>query len=127
MPLFRFLGTEALDLMTAENVSLVGINRITDKLIEKGVIFAEDSSSEDDVASIFLRRDLAEMIQTLKPRESKVLSMRFGLLDGLEHTLAEVGIEFAITRKRVRQIESKALGKMRHPSCSKKLKDYIED
>lgn len=85
-------------------------------------------SIEDDVAYIFLRRDLLEMMQTLKPREAKVLSMRFGLLDGLEHTLEEVGINFSITRERVRQIEAKALTKMRKPSCSNKLKDYyIED
>ena len=83
-------------------------------------------SIEEDVAGIFLRQDLVKILQTLKPREAKVLMMRFGLIDGLEHTLEEIGIEFAITRERVRQIETKALKKMRLPNNINKLRDYIE-
>ena len=84
-------------------------------------------SIEDDIAYIFLQRDLIETMKTLKPRDEKVLSMRFGLFDGVEHTLEEVGVNFSITRERVRQIESKALSNMRKPTRSNKLKDYIKD
>jgi len=63
---------------------------------------------------------------SLTPREQKVLVLRFGLEDGRSRTLEEVGREFAVTRERIRQIEAKALRKLRHPSRSKKLKDYLE-
>ena len=62
----------------------------------------------------------------LTPREERVLSMRFGLTDGHPHTLEEVGKEFNVTRERIRQIEAKALRKLRHPTRSKKLRDYVE-
>jgi len=105
---------------------LLSIEELINDTREVSVINCNENSYliDDDVACIFLRRDLVEIMQTLKPRELKVLSMRFGLLDGLEHTLEEIGVEFQITRERVRQIEAKALRKMRHPSCIKKLKDY---
>ena len=72
-----------------------------------------------------LRQQLAEVMQTLSPRECKVLRLRFGLEDGRAHTLEEVGQEFEVTRERVRQIEAKALRKLRHPSRSKMLKDFL--
>ena len=77
-------------------------------------------------AHIMLKEQLEEVLGTLTPREAKVLQLRFGLLDGRQRTLEEVGKEFNVTRERIRQIESKALRKLRHPSRSKKLKDYME-
>ena len=67
-----------------------------------------------------------EVLDTLTPREEKVLRLRFGLDDGRARTLEEVGREFNVTRERIRQIEAKALRKLRHPSRSKKLKDYLD-
>lgn len=72
-----------------------------------------------------LKRELNEVLETLTDREEKVLRMRFGLLDGHSRTLEEVGREFGVTRERIRQIEAKALRKLRHPSRSKKLKDFM--
>ena len=66
------------------------------------------------------------MLNTLTPRERGVLKLRFGLDDGYQRTLEEVGAAFEVTRERIRQIEAKALRKLRHPSRSKKLKDYLE-
>ena len=71
-------------------------------------------------------REIAEVLDTLTEREHKVLELRFGLKDGRCRTLEEVGKEFDVTRERIRQIEAKALRKLRHPSRSKKLKDYLE-
>ena len=67
-----------------------------------------------------------EVLDTLTPREEKVLRLRFGLDDGKARTLEEVGREFNVTRERIRQIEAKALRKLRHPSRSKKLRDFLE-
>ena len=69
---------------------------------------------------------LQEVLQTLTEREQKVLRLRFGLDDGKARTLEEVGKEFKVTRERIRQIEAKALRKLRHPSRSRKLKDYLD-
>ncbi len=77
-------------------------------------------------AHIMLKEQLSEVLGTLHEREAKVLELRFGLVDGRQRTLEEVGKEFNVTRERIRQIESKALRKLRHPSRSKKLKDFIE-
>ena len=73
-----------------------------------------------------LTEQLADVLKTLTPREEKVLSLRFGLADGNPKTLEEVGKEFNVTRERIRQIEAKALRKLRHPSRSKKLKDFLD-
>ncbi|MBQ1715792.1 MAG: sigma-70 family RNA polymerase sigma factor, partial [Firmicutes bacterium] len=73
-----------------------------------------------------LKEQLNEVLDTLTDREQKVLKRRFGLDDGRARTLEEVGKEFDVTRERIRQIEAKALRKLRHPSRSKKLKDYLE-
>ena len=73
-----------------------------------------------------LKEQLINVLDTLTPREEKVLRLRFGLDDGRARTLEEVGKEFNVTRERIRQIEAKALRKLRHPSRSKKLKDYLE-
>ena len=87
----------------------------------------EDAPAPSDVAShTMLKEQLAEVLSTLTPREEKVLRLRFGLEDGRSRTLEEVGQEFNVTRERIRQIEAKALRKLRHPSRSKKLKDFLE-
>ncbi len=86
----------------------------------------EDSPAPHDAASYtLLREQLEEVMNTLTPREAKVLKLRFGLEDGKSRTLEEVGREFNVTRERIRQIEAKALRKLRHPSRSKKLRDYM--
>ena len=86
----------------------------------------EDSLAPHDAASYtLLREQLEEVMNTLTPREAKVLKLRFGLEDGKARTLEEVGKEFDVTRERIRQIEAKALRKLRHPSRSKKLKEYM--
>jgi len=86
----------------------------------------EDSPAPQDSASFTLMKEqLEEVMNTLTPREAKVLKLRFGLEDGRTRTLEEVGKEFKVTRERIRQIEAKALRKLRHPSRSKKLRDYM--
>ena len=90
--------------------------------------FIQDDDSpapQDAAAYTLLREQLEEVMKTLTPREAKVLKLRFGLEDGKSRTLEEVGKEFNVTRERIRQIEAKALRKLRHPSRSKKLKDYM--
>ncbi|MBO5727677.1 MAG: RNA polymerase sigma factor RpoD, partial [Oscillospiraceae bacterium] len=86
----------------------------------------EDASEPAEAASFtLLKEQLVEVLGTLTPREEKVLKLRFGLEDGRTRTLEEVGKEFNVTRERIRQIEAKALRKLRHPSRSKKLKDFL--
>ena len=86
----------------------------------------EDSPApQDSAAFTLLREQLEDVMNTLTPREAKVLKLRFGLVDGRPRTLEEVGKEFMVTRERIRQIEAKALRKLRHPSRSKKLKDFM--
>ncbi|MBO4292957.1 MAG: RNA polymerase sigma factor RpoD [Clostridia bacterium] len=90
--------------------------------------FIQDDDSpapHDSAAYTLLREQLEEIMNTLTPREAKVLKLRFGLEDGKARTLEEVGREFQVTRERIRQIEAKALRKLRHPSRSKKLRDYM--
>ena len=83
-------------------------------------------SPAEAVINVNLKDQTAQVLRTLTPREEKVIKMRFGLEDGSEHTLEEVGQSFAVTRERIRQIEAKALRKLRHPSRSKQLKSFIE-
>ena len=87
----------------------------------------QEAPSPVDAASFsLLREQLEEVLETLTPREKKVLRLRFGLEDGRARTLEEVGQTFGVTRERIRQIEAKALRKLRHPSRSKKLKDFLD-
>ncbi len=81
---------------------------------------------EDAASHELLKEQVGEVLDTLNDREKKVLKLRFGLEDGRQRTLEEVGKEFGVTRERIRQIEAKALRKLRHPTRSKKLKDYLE-
>ncbi|MCR5575634.1 MAG: RNA polymerase sigma factor RpoD [Oscillospiraceae bacterium] len=86
----------------------------------------EDASEPSEAASFsLLREQLEEVLDTLAPREKKVLELRFGIVDGRTRTLEEVGKEFNVTRERIRQIEAKALRKLRHPSRAKKLRDFL--
>ena len=77
--------------------------------------------------SVNLKEYTSQVLRTLTPREERVVKMRFGLEDGSEHTLEEVGQSFQVTRERIRQIEAKALRKLRHPSRSKRLKSFVEN
>ena len=87
----------------------------------------DDALAPSEAAAYsLLKEQLEEVLSTLNEREQKVLKLRFGLEDGRTRTLEEVGKEFDVTRERIRQIEAKALRKLRHPSRSKKLKDYLE-
>ena len=87
----------------------------------------DDAPAPAEAASFsLLKEQLSDVLSTLAPREEKVLRLRFGLDDGRARTLEEVGSEFGVTRERIRQIEAKALRKLRHPSRSKKLKDYLD-
>jgi RNA polymerase primary sigma factor len=93
-----------------------------------GDFIPDDDAPAPSEAAAFtlLKEQLIDVLDTLTPREEKVLRLRFGLDDGRARTLEEVGKEFQVTRERIRQIEAKALRKLRHPSRSKKLKDYLE-
>ncbi len=93
-----------------------------------GDFIPDEGASEPSEAASFtlLKEQLVEVLGTLTPREEKVLKLRFGIEDGRARTLEEVGKEFNVTRERIRQIEAKALRKLRHPSRSKKLKDFLQ-
>ena len=91
--------------------------------------FIEDEKTttpSESVAFTMLKEQLLGVLDTLTPREEKVLRLRYGLDDGKARTLEEVGKEFNVTRERIRQIEAKALRKLRHPSRSRRLKDFLE-
>ena len=94
-----------------------------------GDFIPDEGASEPSEAASFtlLKEQLMDVLSTLTPREEKVLKLRFGIEDGRTRTLEEVGKEYNVTRERIRQIEAKALRKLRHPSRSKKLKDYLDD
>ena len=83
-------------------------------------------TAAEAAAQTLLKEQLDEVLSTLTEREQKVLRLRFGMNDGRARTLEEVGKEFDVTRERIRQIEAKALRKLRHPSRSRKLKDYLD-
>ena len=84
-------------------------------------------SPEDFTTNEILKEEIKSVLETLQPREQQVLELRFGLIDGTSYTLEEVGKKFDVTRERIRQIEAKALRKLRHPSRAKKLKDFLVD
>jgi RNA polymerase primary sigma factor len=91
------------------------------------IIDRQEVSPSESVINLNLREQTAEVLKTLSPREEKIVKMRFGLHDGSEHTLEEVGQHFAVTRERIRQIEAKALRKLRHPSRSHRLRAFLEN
>jgi RNA polymerase primary sigma factor len=97
-------------------------SHLGDFLVDKNMI-----SPSDALVNLNLREQTAEVLKTLSPREEKIIKMRFGLIDGSEYTLEEVGQYFAVTRERIRQIEAKALRKLRHPSRSLRLREFLED
>ena len=84
------------------------------------------SAPTEDTSKELLKQQLLEVLGTLSPREQKVIELRFGLRDGKPRTLETVGREFGVTRERIRQIEAKAIRKLRHPTRAKLLKDYLE-
>ncbi len=91
--------------------------------------FLKDESSlspEEYTENEILKEEIKDVLQTLQPREQEVLELRFGLIDGICHTLEDVGKRFNVTRERIRQIEAKALRKLRHPSRAKKLRDFLD-
>jgi RNA polymerase primary sigma factor len=96
-------------------------SHLGDFLVDRGVV-----SPSEAVINLNLREQTAQVLKTLTPREEKIIKMRFGLDDGSEHTLEEVGQNFAVTRERIRQIEAKALRKLRHPSRSHRLRAFLE-
>jgi RNA polymerase primary sigma factor len=99
-----------------------GDTRLAELIEDKGIV-----SPSEAVVSLDLKEQMASMLKTLTPREERIIKMRFGLDDGSERTLEEVGQSFAVTRERIRQIEAKALRKLRHPSRSGKLRAFLEE
>jgi RNA polymerase primary sigma factor len=97
-------------------------SHLGDFIVDRRVV-----SPSEAVINLNLREQTAEVLKTLSPREEKIVKMRFGLQDGSEHTLEEVGQNFAVTRERIRQIEAKALRKLRHPSRSHRLRNFLEN
>ena len=83
-------------------------------------------SPSDAVINLNLKEQTESVLKTLTPREEKVIKMRFGVGDGSEHTLEEVGQQFSVTRERIRQIEAKALRKLKHPSRSRKMRSFLD-
>ena len=87
----------------------------------------EEPKTEEAASVVLLKEQLLDVLGSLTPREQKVVMLRYGIEDGHPKTLEEVGKEFNVTRERIRQIEAKALKKLRHPSRSKKLKDFMDN
>ena len=97
-----------------------GDSHLSDLIEDRGVV-----SPADAIINVDLKEQTAQVLRTLTLREEKIVKMRFGLEDGSEHTLEEVGRSFAVTRERIRQIEAKALRKLRQPSRSRKLRLFL--
>jgi RNA polymerase primary sigma factor len=97
-------------------------SHLGDFIEDRGAILPSDAA-----INLSLKEQTASLLKTLTPREEKIIRMRFGMEDGSEHTLEEVGHSFAVTRERIRQIEAKALRKLRHPSRSGRLRAFLED
>jgi len=96
-------------------------SHLGDFIEDKGI-----ASPSDAAIKLNLKEQTASLLKTLTPREERIIKMRFGMDDGSEHTLEEVGNTFAVTRERIRQIEAKALRKLRHPSRSDRLRCFLE-
>lgn len=114
---YQFIKTTSLDIPIGEDEDIT---------LGELVPYEGETSVEDIAAQQLLRERLEDVLQTLTSREQKVLRLRFGLDDGRERTLEQIGQEFGVTRERVRQIEAKALRKLRHPSRSRKFKDFLD-
>jgi RNA polymerase primary sigma factor len=99
-----------------------GDSHLSDLIEDRAVV-----SPAEAIINVDLKEQTARVLRTLTPREEKIMRMRFGLEDGSEHTLEEVGRSFAVTRERIRQIEAKALRKLRQPSRSRRLKAFLDD
>ena len=122
-----FESFEELYSMFCENIDVFEKDESEDEMeIQMPRELITENDLDDQVAATMLKDQLDEVLNTLTDRERKVLDLRYGLTDGEEKTLEEVGQEFNVTRERVRQIEAKALRKLRHPSRSRKLRDYID-
>lgn len=111
------LNSSSLDVPVGEEMDTPLVSLVPDD---------NESNPEDEVTYTLLKEQLREVLSTLTEREQKVIRLRYGLDDGRQRTLEEVGKKFNVTRERIRQIEAKALRKLRHPSRSRKLKDYME-
>jgi RNA polymerase primary sigma factor len=99
-----------------------GDSHLSDLIEDRAVV-----SPAEAIINVDLKEQTAQVLRTLTPREEKIIKMRFGLEDGSEHTLEEVGRSFAVTRERIRQIEAKALRKLRHPSRSREIRSFLDD
>ena len=133
------IAEEMGDGMTADKIREMQQIHLDPLSLEKPVGEEEDShigdfiedkdnlSPEEYANRVLLKERINEVLATLTPREERVIRLRYGLDDGRSHTLEEVGKEFNITRERIRQIEAKAIKKMRHPSRAKYLKDFRND
>jgi RNA polymerase primary sigma factor len=95
-------------------------NVLSDFIPDEDTIMPHQSAGRE-----LLQRHVRNVLEDLTPREKKILQIRFGLVDGVVHTLEEVGKKFGVTRERIRQIEAKALRKLRHPTRSRPLKEYL--
>lgn len=126
---FHFIGLKVSD--KVEGRALIGvetpIGEEEDSHLGDFIPDETNMSPEDFAVNELLKDEISEVLLTLTEREEKVIRLRFGLEDGRPRTLEEVGQLFGVTRERIRQIEAKALRKLRHPSRSRKLKDYLGD
>lgn len=118
-----FIANNILDLVSLnEGVGEEGDSELIEFLFDENIPSVEKQIEEE-----FMKRDVEDVLKTITPREEKVLRLRFGFYNGIQKTLEEIGEEFGVTRERIRQIEAKALEKLRHPSRSNKLIPYIKE